>query len=124
MQVIVASQALHPKLCGPDGPLTLLPCGWYSPETWNINTAISTGLKHIMKSWNGQGDAPAVPRRAPTGNRFLTVVFVSLIIIAGLDTVFPSLKHLVIPEPGRQPQTGIDDASKPFEWSQVRVKHS
>lgn len=77
-----------------------------------------------MKSWNGHGNAPAAPRRASAGNCFLTAVFVSLIIIAGLDTIFPSLKHRFVPEPGRQPQPGTDDASKPFEWSQVRVEHS
>jgi hypothetical protein len=125
------------KPCGPDGPPMLLPCGWAfgslrfcdwqelrSPETWNINTAISVGVEHIMKSWNGHNDAPAAPRRTPAGNRFLTAVFVSLVVIAGLDTVFPSLKHHFIPEPARQPQPGTDDASKPFEWSQVRVEHS
>lgn len=81
-------------------------------------------VEHIMKSWNGHGDVPAAPQRAPAGNRFLTAIFVSLIIIAGLDTVVPSLKHRLIPEPSKQPQTGADDASKPFEWSQVRVEHS
>lgn len=77
-----------------------------------------------MKSWNGHGDALVAPRRAPAGNRFLTTVFVSLIFVAGLDTIFPNLKHRFIPQPGSQPQSGTGDASKSFEWSQVRVEHS
>ncbi|KAF3046456.1 hypothetical protein E8E12_009594 [Didymella heteroderae] len=77
-----------------------------------------------MKNWNGHSDAPAAPRRASAGNCFLTAVFVSLVVIAGLDTIFPGLKHRAIPELGRQPQPGTDDASKPFEWSQIAPREN
>jgi hypothetical protein len=76
-----------------------------------------------MKSWNGRGDARIAPRWASASNRLLTAVFVSLIIVAGLDTVFPSLKHRFIPPPGKS-QSGTGDAFESFEWSQVRVEHS
>ncbi|KAJ4382867.1 hypothetical protein N0V86_002092 [Didymella sp. IMI 355093] len=74
-----------------------------------------------MKSWNGHGDARIAPRRASASNRLLTAVFVSLIIVAGLDTIFPNLKHRFIPPPGR-PRSGTGDAFESFEWSQIAPK--
>ena len=77
-----------------------------------------------MKNWNGHGDALVAPRRVPVGTRFLTAAFVALVLIAGLDTSLPNLKHPFIPEPGSQPQAGIGHASESFDWSQVCVEHS
>lgn len=77
----------------------------------------------MEKSWNAVG-APVAPQRALKGTRFLTAAFGALVLIAGLDAIFPSLKHRLIPELGGQPQAGAGHASKSFEWSQVRVHHS
>jgi hypothetical protein len=74
-----------------------------------------------MKSWNGHNDARVVPRRASAGTRFLTTVFCALVVIAGLDTVFPSLKHKYIPGQDGQPLSRPSYAARPFEWTQVRI---
>ena len=132
MQVIVPSQALHPQLpCGPDGPQCCCLVGWAnnrkesrSPNPWTINTAISSWVEDIMKSWNEHDDALVAPRRAPAGIRFLTAGFVALDLIAGLDTIFPGLKQQFIPKLFSQPPSGTSHAAKSFQWSQVRVEHS
>jgi len=77
-----------------------------------------------MKSWNGHGDARVAPRQASAGVRVLTAAFASLIIIAGLDTIFPGLGHRLIPQLKSQPQAEAGHAAKSFEWSQVRSEHS
>ena len=77
-----------------------------------------------MKSWNGHGDALVAPWRALAGTRFLTVGFVALVVIAGLDTIFPSLKQEFIPKLFNQPLSGTNHAAKSFQWSQVRIEHS
>lgn len=87
-------------------------------------TAYSAGLKDIMKSWNGYSDALVAPRRAPAGTRFLTAAFAALVIIAGLDTIFPTFKYHFIPELSTQPPLGAGHTQKPFQWPQVRVGHS
>jgi hypothetical protein len=84
----------------------------------------SAGLEDIMKSFTGHGDALTAPRRAPAGTRFITTAFAALVIIAGLDTIFPSLKHQFIPESGAQPREGTSYTARPFKWSQVCMEHS
>ncbi|KAJ8111546.1 hypothetical protein OPT61_g5881 [Boeremia exigua] len=81
----------------------------------------SNGLEHTMKGLNGHSDAPVAPQRATTGARFLTA-FTSLVLIAGLDTIFPSLKHRFIPEWSSQPRVGTSHSSRSFEWSQIDPK--
>ncbi|XPS70904.1 hypothetical protein M3J09_003106 [Ascochyta lentis] len=72
-----------------------------------------------MKSWNGHDDARMARQRAPAGTRFLTAAFAAVVVIAGLDTIFPSLKNHLIPEQGSQPPSGPGHVAKSFQWSQV-----
>ncbi|KAH6638378.1 TAP-like protein-domain-containing protein [Boeremia exigua] len=75
-----------------------------------------------MKSWNGHDDARIAPQRAPSGARFLTAAFVALVLVAGLDTIFPSFQHRYIPNVGNKPRVGISHGSKSFEWSQIEAQ--
>lgn len=73
----------------------------------------------MEKSRNAHG-APVAHQRTPAPTRFLTAVFVVLTLIAGLDTIAPSLKLRLIPESGSQPRAGAARSSNAFDWSQVR----
>ncbi|KAF2627749.1 hypothetical protein BU25DRAFT_410405 [Macroventuria anomochaeta] len=75
-----------------------------------------------MKNWNGHGDALVAPRRTPAGSRFRIAAFVTFVLIAGLNTVFPSLKHQFIPKPGSQPPARTGYAPESFQWSQIKPK--
>lgn len=69
-----------------------------------------------MKSWDGLEDAaaPAQPPRAQVRWRAWSATFVTLVVLAGLDAVFPDLKNAL-----RYPGSGY--AATPFEWSEVRA---
>ncbi|KZM25588.1 uncharacterized protein EKO05_0001912 [Ascochyta rabiei] len=72
-----------------------------------------------MKGWNGHGDALVAPPRAPAGSRFLTAAFAAFVMIAALDTIFPSLKHHLIPEQSGRPSSEPGHAAKSFQWSLI-----
>jgi hypothetical protein len=78
----------------------------------------------IMKSWRNLDDITR--RRAPAREiGFLTAVFVALIVIAGLDTIFPGVTHKLTSHlSANQGNTGFRHAEEPFEWSQVRTVRS
>jgi hypothetical protein len=80
----------------------------------------------IMKSWGHLDDAHITRRRAPArGIGFLTAVFVALIVIAGLDTIFPGVTHKLASHLSASPgNTEFRHAEEPFEWSQVRTARS
>ncbi|KAJ4988082.1 hypothetical protein SVAN01_06494 [Stagonosporopsis vannaccii] len=77
----------------------------------------------MEKNLNAFG-APVAPRRAPARTRFMIAASVALVLIAGLDTFFPSLEHRLIPEPGSQPQLKASHARKPFKWSQIEPREN
>lgn len=76
-----------------------------------------------MKSWNGLENVapPARPPRTQVRWRALTATFVTIAVLAGLDTIFPELKNISPPDlfslPGSYPS--YNHVAKPFEWSQV-----
>ncbi|KAJ4372202.1 hypothetical protein N0V83_003976 [Neocucurbitaria cava] len=76
-----------------------------------------------MKSWNGLEDVapPARPPRTQVRWRALTATFVTIVVLAGIDTIFPELKNISPPDffglPGSHPS--YNDVAKPFEWSQI-----
>ncbi|CAO2656749.1 Nn.00g055520.m01.CDS01 [Neocucurbitaria sp. VM-36] len=76
-----------------------------------------------MKSWNGLEDveAPAQRPRTQVRWRALTATFVTMAVLAGIDTIFPGLKNLSPQDfynsPGSYPS--YKHVAKPFEWSQI-----
>lgn len=78
-----------------------------------------------MKNWAEQGDTVLVSRPASARTRFLTAGFVTLVAIAGFDTIFPSLKQHFIPTANGQSRSGVVGPTfESFKWSQVCVEHS
>ena len=75
----------------------------------------------MKKSWEHLGNARPVRRRAPArGIGFLTAVFAALVVITGLDTIFPGVTHKLIPKLRTGPdKAGFRHAKEPFQWSQV-----
>ncbi|KAF1839952.1 uncharacterized protein K460DRAFT_390178 [Cucurbitaria berberidis CBS 394.84] len=76
----------------------------------------------MMKSWTGFEDAvpPLQPRRTEVRWRALTATFVTMVVLAGVDTVFPELKHWSPPfwnHDSNRP--GSRYAVKPFKWSEI-----
>ncbi|KAI8940241.1 hypothetical protein NX059_003943 [Plenodomus lindquistii] len=80
-----------------------------------------------MKSRNGlENDAAPVKRQRSLARRALKVTFETLVILAGLDTVFPNVKVWITPESWSsvlQPANNIVSLEpKPFDWSQLEPK--
>lgn len=73
-----------------------------------------------MKSWNelDGAAAPVKPRRDPVRWRALTATFVTLVVLAALDTIFPELKNWSPPK--WSTHSGFEHETKAFQWSQVR----
>lgn len=59
---------------------------------------------------------PAKPRRDFVRWRALTATFVTLVVLAGVDTIFPRLKYWSPSDWRNKP------AAKPFQWSDVSSK--
>lgn len=78
-----------------------------------------------MKSWNvlETAAAPPKPQRSPV-RRLLSATFVTLVILAGLDTVFPDVKNKITPPSWGsvlQPSS-LHFPPEPFDWSQIEAK--
>ncbi len=71
-----------------------------------------------MKNWDTLDGAvlPAKPRRDFVRWRALTATFVTLVVLAGVDTIFPRLKYWSPSDWRNKP------AAKPFQWSDVSSK--
>jgi hypothetical protein len=98
----------------------------FRPTSSCLSSWVDSETSIIMKSWGHLDDAHITRRRAPAREiGFLTAVFVALIVIAGLDTIFPGVTHKLTSHlSANQGNTGFRHAEEPFEWSQVRIVRS
>ncbi|KAH7399269.1 TAP-like protein-domain-containing protein [Pyrenochaeta sp. MPI-SDFR-AT-0127] len=77
-----------------------------------------------MKSWSelDAAAAPVKPHRDPVRWRALTATFVTLVVLAGLDTIFTELKNSSLPAWTSHPQ--FEHTAEPFKWSQITPKEN
>ncbi|CBX95435.1 hypothetical protein IAQ61_004261 [Plenodomus lingam] len=79
-----------------------------------------------MKSGNGLETvtAPTFKPQRPLIQRVLSATFVTLVILAGLDTVFPDAKHCLTPTSWSSvsQSSGTHALLEPFDWSQIESK--
>lgn len=76
-----------------------------------------------MKSWDGLERSAAVPEkpRRFLVRRVLSATFVTLVILAGIDTIVPESKSWLYPHSWRSlsESSTANETKKPFDWSQV-----